>query len=273
MAQEASHPFDQALHFEEEGETQVGHTSPAYANMIGPYGGLTAATILKGALTHPAAIGEPIALTINFASAVKEGHFEIKAREIRTNRSTQHWFITQSSGGEIVTTGTAIYAKRRETWSSTEYQPPAMPDFDTMESMPRGSKPAFAGMYDIRVVGGESQMFGAKNEDGEPTAESLLWVRDNPSRPLDFLSLVAIADIFFPRIFVRRGTFVPAGTVSMTIYFHAGEAELRAVGEAPLIGHARAGRFWNNYFDQAAELWTANGQLLATTNQIVYFKE
>ncbi|MEM7801138.1 MAG: thioesterase family protein [Chloroflexota bacterium] len=275
MAQETSHPFDQALQFEfeKEGETAFGHTSPAYANMIGPYGGLTAAALLKGPLTHPAAIGEPLALTVNFASAVKEGRFEINTTEMRTNRSTQHWFMTQSSGDEIVTTGTAIFANRRKTWSSTEYQPPAIPTFESMASMPRGSKPAFAGMYDIRVVGGEGQMFGAKDVDGNPTAESLLWVRDNPARPLDFLSLVAIADIFFPRIFVRRGRFVPAGTVSMTIYFHAGKAELKAIGESALIGHARAGRFWNNYFDQAAELWTADGQLLATTNQIVYFKE
>ena len=41
-----------------------------------------------------------------------------------------------------------------------------------------------------------------------------LWVRDNPPRPLDFASLTALADVFFPRVFVRRATLVPVGTVT-----------------------------------------------------------
>ena len=54
-----------------------------------------------------------------------------------------------------------------------------------------------------------------------------MWMRDAPPRPLDFASLTAIADIFYPRIYIRRATHVPAGTVSMTVYFHASAALLR----------------------------------------------
>ena len=32
-------------------------------------------------------------------------------------------------------------------------------------------------------------------------------------------------------------------------------------------------QFRNGYFDQAAQLWSESGALLATSNQIVYFKE
>ena len=44
-----------------------GTTSAPYANMIGPFGGLTAAQALNGVLRHPQLLGEPISLTVNFA--------------------------------------------------------------------------------------------------------------------------------------------------------------------------------------------------------------
>jgi hypothetical protein len=40
---------------------------------------------------------------------------------------------------------------------------------------------------------------------------SQLWMRDAPPRPLDFCSLAALADVFFPRVWLRRARQVPAG--------------------------------------------------------------
>jgi hypothetical protein len=40
-----------------------------------------------------------------------------------------------------------------------------------------------------------------------------------------------------------------------------------------LLGQARAQSFFNGFFDQSAELWNEAGHLLATTHQVVYFKE
>jgi hypothetical protein len=51
---------------------------------------------------------------------------------------------------------------------------------------------------------------------------SHVWVADNPPRALDFASLTALCDSFLPRIFLHRPDFVPIGTVSINIYFHAG---------------------------------------------------
>ena len=59
----------------------------------------------------------------------------------------------------------------------------------------------------------------------------------------------------------------------MPVSFHASPAELAATGEGYLLGQARAQSFFNGYFDQSAELWNEAGHLLATTHQIVYYKE
>ena len=50
-------------------------------------------------------------------------------------------------------------------------------------------------------------------------------------------------------------------------------AELAATGEGYLLGQARSQSFFNGFFDQSAELWNEAGHLLATTHQIVYYKD
>jgi hypothetical protein len=104
-------------------------------------------------------------------------------------------------------------------------------------------------------------------------ANTRLWVRDDPPRPLDFAGLAAICDNFFPRIFDRRRRPAPIGTVTLTAYFHADAAQLAAQGARHVLGTARALRYRDGYFDQSAEVWSDAGQLLASTHQMVYFKE
>ena len=99
-----------------------------------------------------------------------------------------------------------------------------------------------------------------------------MWVNDKPARPLDVLSLTAIADTFFGRIIHVRGAMLPIGTVSMTTYFHGGADELAAHGSGPLLGAADAKVFNKGYSDQTVDLWSRAGRLLATSHQVVYFR-
>jgi hypothetical protein len=90
---------------------------------------------------------------------------------------------------------------------------------------------------------------------------------------MDLPALAAMSDMFYPRVWLRRAKPVPAGTVSITTYFHADAAQLAEVGCGHLLGRAAGQQFRNGFFDQAAQLWSQTGALLATSNQIVYFKE
>src|SRR6478672_2043976 len=88
----ATHPFDRAIGLTAaagQPNTWHGHSSPDYWNMVGPFGGTTAATALQAVMQHPALLGEPIALTVNYAAAMGEGPFTVVAEPARTNRSTQ----------------------------------------------------------------------------------------------------------------------------------------------------------------------------------------
>jgi hypothetical protein len=74
--------------------------------------------------------------------------------------------------------------------------------------------------------------------------------------------------------FRRRQRFTPAGTVSITTYFHADACgALRRRAPRPLLAVATGRRFTLGFFDQSAELWSDDGHLLASSHQVVYFKE
>ena len=266
------HPFDTATLLEPLSDGRFrGRTSPAYANMVGPFGGVTAACVLQACLLHPARQGDPVALTVNFAAALADGEFELVARPLRTNRSTQHWAIELSQGGEVAASGTAVFALRRETWSAPEAAPPA--DIAPPEALVRAptiGRTAWTRHYDMRFAHGPMpEVFDAAHQ---PDSTTHVWLRDEPPRPLDFASLASLCDTFFPRIFVRRREITPIGTVSLTTYFHADAAMLAAQGEHHVLGTARALNFRNGYFDQSAEVWGSDRQLLASSHQIVYYR-
>lgn len=261
--------FDEAVLLTGSAGRYTGRTHPAFANMVGPFGGVTAATALHAVLSHPERLGTPTALTVNFAAALADGDFELEARPARTNRSTQHWVLEMRQADGVVLTGTAVTAARRDTWGVDDARMPDVPGPDAVAQVPIPSPVEWIRRYAMRPVDG---LLPTHWDGSGDTSRSRLWVRDEPARPLDYLSLTALSDVFFPRVWLRRATHVPAGTVSMTVYFHAGAAELAATGRGWLLGQAQAQGFHNGFFDQTAQLWNEAGALLATTHQVVYFK-
>jgi acyl-CoA thioesterase len=273
------HPFDQALRLEAAGsdrpDTWLGASSPAYWNMVGPFGGTTAATALQAVMQHPARLGEPIALTVNYAAALGAGPFTLTTRPVRTNRSTQHWTVeiaqVDASDAEgVVLTATIVTAARRETWSQNDMPMPQVPAPLEVTRQQFIAGVEWINRYDMRPVRGAiPQVWDGSGQD----SVTQLWVRDDPPRALDFSALAAMADVFYPRVWLRRATRVPAGTVSITTYFHADSQQLAKSGEGYLLGQARTQAFRNGFFDQTAQLWNEAGTLLATSTQIVYYKE
>lgn len=268
----AAHPFDLGIALEWQGDDRArGRTQPAFRNFIGPFGGLTAAQAMNAILTHPERLGDPVSFTVNFAAAIEDGEFDVVARPVRTNRSTQHWMVTIEQGGEAVATATAITAVRRATWAADEVAMPPVPHPSDVALPTVPPRVEWVKRYEMRFIDGAFPGDWHGGDAGHSVTR--LWVRDNPPRPLDFASLTAMSDIFFPRIWLRRATFVPLGTITMTVYFHAGEEQLRETGSGYLLGQARGQGFGAGYFDHTAQLWNERGTLLVTTSQVYYFKE
>jgi acyl-CoA thioesterase len=264
------HPFDQAVQLVVKSSgTYQGYIPQTYGNMIGPFGGIIVAVILNGILRHKEHQGNPVSITVNFAGPIADGPFDLIVRLVRTNRSNQHWSAELTQDSKVAVTATAILALRQETWTMSEAVAPVVPNPEEVESWTAPPEPKWIKRYDFKFIHGELTLSGKEAND----SETLLWVRDLPERPLDFLSLAALSDVFFPRIFIRRQTLGVAGTITITTYFHADVSAIAQQGSRPILALAQGQRFYRGYFDQIATLWSDQGELLVSSTQMVYYKE
>ncbi|OWW18618.1 acyl-CoA thioesterase [Noviherbaspirillum denitrificans] len=263
------HPFDNAIALTPCGDDLYrGATSAPYWNAISPFGGTTVAALMQAMLSHPRRLGDPLALTVNFAGPIRKGEFMVRVHPVRTGRSTQHWLmeIRQGDDAEPVITGTAVFAARRDAWSDTESTLPPVSAPEGIERYASPAKVPFLDRYDVRYVDCDPLAGGSESD-------TQCWISDVPPRALDFPSIAAHCDTFIPRIFVRKGGPTPIATVTLTINFHADSEALAKVEGHHTFATAKANAFNGGYYDQEGKVWSRNGILLATTHQMVWYRD
>jgi acyl-CoA thioesterase len=273
MLTKTPHLFDDATHVSAGDSHWQGRTSDDYWAFVGPFGGATAATILRALIDHPQRSGDPLALTVNFCAPIAQGAFDLDVRLVKANRSTQHWSVELTQGGpEVTTLATAIFAERRPSWSHQQAEFPQAPPFEATRPYSKSNLTmSWVRQYDFRFVEGEPRFAGAPYP-APASAFSKMWIGDRVPRKIDVLSLMSMSDAFFGRIFHVRNEMLPFGTVSLTTYFHADAKDLAAEDIRHVLAVADAKIFHKSYGDQTGELWSPQGRLLATTHQIAYFK-
>jgi acyl-CoA thioesterase len=272
MLTKTPHLFDDATRVTAGDSRWQGQTSEDYWAFVGPFGGATAATILRALMDHPERAGSPLALTVNYCAPIAEGAFDLDVRLVKANRSSQHWCVelTQKNG-EVATLATAVFADRRPSWSHQQAQFPQAVPFDQIRPFPKIAA-SWANQYDFRFVEGNPDFSGAAPQAEPASALSKVWIGDRVPRKIDMLSLMAMSDAFFGRVFHAKRELVPFGTVSLTTYFHVAAEDLATEDISRVLAVADAKIFHKSYGDQNGELWSPNGRLLATTTQIAYFK-
>lgn len=264
------HLFDEATHLDavmkEDGAARFrGAAHPGFKNMVGPYGGWSAAMMAKAILSS----GDPelrlVSLTTDFLAGVEEGAVELDARCDRSGRSTQFWSASLRAPGAptVANQAMGILSRGRETVSWTQGE---RPDAPAPEDCPRPEIP-LAWTETVEMRAAQNPPFAAVGD-----TRSSAWVRLSPDRPLDPVSLVAIADSPTPRVFYIIGQPDLIATVSMTVYLHASEADYAAVGADFVLIDATGARGGNGFFDQHARIWSRDGRLLASTQQIVNYR-
>ncbi|MCB1382193.1 MAG: thioesterase family protein [Notoacmeibacter sp.] len=268
----APHPFDAATALEVTGPNRfAGKTSPVYANMTGPFGGVTAATFLNAVLLHPDRAGDPVAETVNFCGAIAEGEFQISCDLKRGGKYTQHWLLELTQDGETRGTASIVTGARGEVFSHHDADMPQAPAPENIDPLTMPGPLKWLDAYEFRFAEGRPEISATPFEPLRDS-RSLLWIADRPARALDHLALAAFADTFLLRLLKVRGTWAPMGTVSLTTYFHATAAEIACHGSGPVLGQAVSKRMHAQFFDQHMELWAQDGTLLASGAQVAWYK-
>lgn len=243
---------------------------PAYWNWIGPFGGWTAAVLMKCMLQDARTANplmQPVSQTVDYMTGLKDDPLRIVTACDRAGRTTQFWSASlRPEGAESAAVrSTAVFGERRRTRGFVEQRMPAAPPPETLPPFRfPADRVAWPQTYDMRIVHGNITVV---NE----TMRSLTWIRDADRRPLDFISLAAIADSCFPRIYYRIEGPAPYSTISMTTYFHADAQDLAAVGDGHVLVDAFGKRAGSGFSDQHADIWSADGQLLAVSQQMAWY--
>ena len=235
------------------------------------YGGWTGALALRAVLESAASEATPAALTINFVKMIEPGtEIHIAARRVGGGRSVSFWQAEVLSGDREATlaTASAVLTARRETDGHVDVPMPPAPD--------PGSLPP-------RVLGegGPPASFGERTEMipisgfpifGRADTRSTAWVRETSGRAVDHLLLAYLADARPPRSFYWSEGARPSTTLTLSVYFHATKPELAAVGDDYLLSEAFGTRGANGTSEEHLRLWSRQGALLATSQQLAWYR-
>jgi acyl-CoA thioesterase len=263
--------FEDSIDLRAAGENLwAGEVDPAYKGFGSQFGGWTSAALLKGAMLEPESHGDPLSLSVLFIEAIGDGPYEVSTRLLRSGARLQFWRSELSQRGKVCAHAQATFGVRRQT---TRFTDAIMPD---------APPPETEGLFDWAPPAGFGAQFQSRwitptprspDLDRTKPASSLVWQRDALGRPLDVLMLAALADLAPPRVIWKRDAISGSATVSMTTHFHATPEEMAAVGSRFLLNEVHCRRCEGGYFDHELKLWSPDGALLATSEQVAAFRD
>ena len=245
----------------------AGYADPDHESLNGMFGGWTAAVSLAAVIASADERLRPSALTINYLSVVTPGSAPvIHVEHLGGSRSIDHWRadLRASESGDLQASSSVVLTARRPTDEHNQWTMPEAPGPDTVQEF---HAPGTQGQQtDIRPLSGHEGAYG-----GGDTRTSA-WIRMMSGRRIDQIQLAYLADQFAPRSFYWGVGARPSATITMSVYFHATDDELAEVGTGFILNEATGTRGAHATSGQQARMWSPTGALLATTEQLAWYR-
>jgi len=242
------------------------YADPKFESISAMFGGWTTAVLLRAVMESTDGDGRPSAITVNFIGPVTpSSEVAITTRRLGGSRSVSHWLaeLTPSGGDGPAAVASVVSSTRRASDGHVQAVMPSAPDPETLEE---NHAPGTEGERTlIRPVVGYPAF-------GRMDTNSLHYVRDLTGRRLDRIQLAFLADQFAPRSYYWRSEPHLSATLTMTVYFHGTDEEIDAVGHDYILCEAVGSRGADSTSGQHARLWSRAGALLATTEQLAWYR-
>jgi hypothetical protein len=260
-------PFDNSLALSAAGEGLWHATADAAREATtGMFGGWTAALLANAALGDPCASGSLSAITVNYINRVPPGSaLTLRSTLLGAGRSLSHWRCELWVDGVegIAAVAHIVLSNRRE---SDRFVELTMPDVAPPATFPVFHPPGtFGATMNIHSA------FGAEPFN-QPTTRSIAWLRESGDRPVDALLLVYMSDVGWPRCWALGASPRPSSTITLSTYIHATAQEIAACDNDHILSDMVATRIEHSTVGSRANLWSAHGTLLATTEQLCWFR-
>lgn len=244
----------------------IAHADPSYESMNGMFGGWTAAVALRAVCAEVnGETAAPSALTVNFVGKVEPGSdLVIQTRRVGGGRSVSYWQSEVTADEVTLAIASVVLTQRRETDGHLEIKAPAAPDPDTLEATYPAPGP-WGQRASVRPIVG----FPPHNRE---STHSTAWVRETSGRSVDHAQLALLADHRAPRSFFWSDGPRPSSTLTLSVYFHATEGELAAVGDDEILSEAFGTNGAHSTSEEHLRLWSRHGALLATSMQMAWYR-
>jgi acyl-CoA thioesterase len=100
----------------------------------------------------------------------------------------------------------------------------------------------------------------------------MAWVRETSGRSVDYVQLAFLSDCYSPRCCYWSAGPRPMATMTLSVYFHATNQEIEAVGHDYVLIEATGTKGETSTSGQQARLWSKQGSLLTTTEQLCWYR-
>ena len=236
----------------------------------GLWGGFAIGLAIRVLEAEPEAIGEALSLTLTYVAAVPAGVLDIRTRRIRQGGSVGVWEVELlPAGDEQVGVHAIVTLARRPVTPPFAFA--TMPQAPDPESLPAPPPPDPA----MRHYGASS--FERRTMEGFPPApgtdsRSLAWVRSRRGR-LDKALLGMVTDNSAPRAMYALGPTIRTTTLTLTAYLHATAEELAEIGDDYILVECEGRVGGGGASDERSSYWSRTGKLLATSEQLAWYRE
>jgi len=222
-------------------------------------------------MIEPEANGDPLSLSVLFIDAIGDGPHQISTRLLRSGARLRFWRSELIQRGKVCAHAQATLGVRRETTRFTDVLMPEAPSPDS-DRLAEWAPPAGFGAAvpvtldhaDRTLARPRSQQAGQVRSCGRATVRAVLWIRRRWQRSPTSPRL---------RVIWKREMISGSATVSMTTHFHATPDEMAAVGNRFILSEVHCRRCEGGYFDHELKLWSPDGALLATSEQVAAFRD
>jgi acyl-CoA thioesterase len=205
---------------------------------------------------------QPRSFTVHFLRPPEAGPVTVRPVVERAGRSVTTATARLEQEGRSLALGVGSFSTA---WPSPELADAPMPKVDppgdrgeSNREVPDAEPPPFLGMLSMQ------RRFGDLPFSGSHRAETGGWLGLREERPVDALTLLVLADAWFPAPWPRLSALAPAPTLEMSVYFRAP----LPLPDSLLLGRFRSRLVRDGFFEEDGELWASDGTLVAQSRQL-----
>ena len=204
----------------------------------------------------------PRSLTIHFLAAASEGMVDIEVRIERLGGSLATVEARILQEGRLIAVALGALSKARPQFELKSARMPEVPPPEQIERSKRVIP--ISGRFDLRFLPETDSL----SEPGVPTLAG--WIRLDETQVLDYPLLGTYTDALPPALFSMLGDSSPIGmpTIDLTIHFHENLPRPQDKPDDYCLAIIRAGTSHEGFITEDAEIWSRDGQLLASARQL-----